>query len=82
MSKERERVREEIANKACAEFYRDGMDFNEAIFADAGFADQILAIPGLCVLADDQSLPNNPYPRQKYGKAQQDMIAQNWRKIV
>ncbi len=35
-----------------------------------------------CVrLVDDQTLPHNSYPRQKYGQAQQDMLKVGWRKV-
>ena len=56
-------------------------------------ADQILAIPGLCVKADDQSLPENRYDygpynyhlRGKnlaYDQAQEDMLNDGLVKVV
>ncbi len=52
--------------------------------------DQILSIKGICIKADDQSLPENPigkedqfyHIRLSYHKAQQDMLKAGFIKVV
>ena len=92
---EREQVRERIAN-----IIRDDVVFVDDILLlnENEIADAILSDPSIAILADDQSLPENPYTgcqdyygdcvqtqehkTKAYLRSQQDMLNAGFRKVV
>ncbi len=85
-------TKELIADLVYGAFGEDGMKKTGEEVAEA-----ILALPCIVELAEDQTLPKCPYPdclyggypdpsgianREIYYQAQQDMIADGWRRTV
>ena len=98
---EYERVRKEIAKtiprKNCNDCLRCHSWDEVLSYKDSGcpyqlfYADQILQIKGLCILADDQSLPDYRYEydqewvsklAQACKDTQQDMLNANFKKVI
>ena len=52
----------------------------------ADLADEILAIPDIGILDENQELPGNPYRRSTahdyYNEAQRNMTAAGWKKVL
>ena len=83
---EEERVREKIARHLwvnmhlASEPWGKAWDWVRGVYLE--YTDQILAIKGIRIEADDQSLPANIYDDNQYGIAQQDMLKAGFVKVL
>ena len=73
-----DKVREEIA-KILKPYIKDEPWKLEVIFE---VTSRILAIPEIAVLDTDQSLPLNLVKQWAYSQAQEDMLAQGFRRMI